>query len=255
MKVLQTICLSLAAVASYVNGGPTPDSNTVKGFYLPHHDPFWPNVDFKKAYSKGARFVFIRVCKSNKINDDILNYFKGGYDGILTNARFNKLWTDAKQQGLVRGAVHDIHPHSKHNATTQAKTFAEHRGKWTNDGYTLPGSLHATEYMDKKECFGLSATTLVDWISDFVTTYHSATNRYPFIFTTYGWWKNCTGNTDMFKDTAELFLVHYGDNVGSIPGGWAKQTFWQFGKVGAWAALEDEFNGDEAALKNLASTA
>lgn len=149
--------------------------------------------------------------------------------------------------------MHRFHANSTVNATEQAKDFATNRGRWTDDGFTLPGSLHLEAFEDgEHRCHGLAQDKVVEWVSDFVDEYHSVTGRYPFIFTSQPWWDNCTSNSDAFKDKCPLILINYGKQVGVIPGGWKEQTFWQYGKVGAWGALADEFNGDEAALKKLA---
>lgn len=65
MSLSRFIWLAVAVLASLVVGAPATDSTTpnVKGFYLPYYNAILPQVDFKKAYSSGGRFAFIRVSK------------------------------------------------------------------------------------------------------------------------------------------------------------------------------------------------
>ena len=84
------------------------------------------------------------------------------------------------------------------------------------------------EYGATSTCYGLSTSSMVSWISDFVSKYHSLTGRYPIIYTTNDWWNSCTGNSKAFSANSPLNLARYGSSVGTIPGGWPYQTFWQF---------------------------
>ena len=102
-------------------------------------------------------------------------------------------------------------------------------------------------------CYGLSASSMVDWISDFVSAYHSATTRYPMIYTTDDWWSTCTDNSDAFSKDSPLLLASYGSSVGAIPGGWGFQTFWQNTDKYEYGGDGDIFNGDTDGLKKLAS--
>jgi GH25 family lysozyme M1 (1,4-beta-N-acetylmuramidase) len=103
------------------------------------------------------------------------------------------------------------------------------------------------------ECYGLSASDMVSWITDFVDTYHSSTGRYPMIYSTNDWWSTCTGNSDAFSQNCPLVLARYGDSAGTIPGGWPFQTIWQNADSYAYGGDSDIFNGSEDQLKKIAS--
>ena len=107
-------------------------------------------------------------------------------------------------------------------------------------------------------CYGLTPSAMVTWISDFVSTYHTKTGRYPLIYSTNGWWSECTGNSAKFSSTCPLVLARYpasiGDGVGTVPGGWGYETIWQYAdSYGGDGGDADVFNGDLAGLKKLAS--
>ena len=249
MKLSNIVAALITAIRSTAIASPTPRSTNVSGLYIPHHDDHWPAVDFKREYSKGARFVFIRVrLPISVVKADSVQ----GTDTKAGDIHFSQLWNAAKDEGIVRGAVHNIHPHINENATAQGEVFAAHHGKWVDDGYTLPGSLHLTHREGHRRCFGLSQDAMVEWIGNFAKAYQKKSTRYPTVFTTDAWWKNCTGNSEEFNTQYGLFIIHYAKTVGELPGGWSKQTFWQHGNGGVCGVLGDEFNGGEAALKAFA---
>ena len=86
---------------------------------------------------------------------------------------------------MIRGAYHFALPDSSSGAA-QADYFAKNGGGWSNDGITLPGALDIEYNPYGATCYGLSASAMVDWIEDFVTSYESATGRWPLIYTTLG---------------------------------------------------------------------
>ena len=101
-------------------------------------------------------------------------------------------------------------------------------------------------------CYGLSASALVSWISDFVNTYQAATSRYPLIYTTADWWSTCTGNSAAFSSTCPLVLARYSSSVGTIPGGWPYETIWQNSDAYTYGGDSDFFNGPVSGLQSLA---
>ena len=102
-------------------------------------------------------------------------------------------------------------------------------------------------------CYGLSASAMVSWISDFVNTYHSSTGRWPMIYSTNDWWSTCTGNSKAFSSNSPLVLARYGSSPGTIPGGWPFQTIWQNSDAYKYGGDSDVFNGALENLKKLAT--
>lgn len=177
---------------------------TVQGFDISHYQG---TVDFSSAYSSGARFVIIKATEGT----------------TYTDPEFSSHYTDATDAGFIRGGYHFAHPDTSSGAS-QANFFVENGGGWSGDGITLPGMLDI-EYGASSECYGLSASSMVSWISDFVDTYQSLTGRYPMIYTTNDWWTTCTGNSQAFSANCPLVLARYSSSVGTIPGGWPYQRY------------------------------
>ncbi|TFY81669.1 hypothetical protein EWM64_g2346 [Hericium alpestre] len=160
-------------------------------------------------------------------------------------------YTGATDAGLIRGSYHFAHPDTSSGAT-QAKYFIAHGGDWSGDGITLPGALDIEYNPDGDTCYGLSDSAMVNWITDFSNTYHTATSRYPVIYTTTDWWKTCTGNSAKFGSTNPLWIARYASAVGTLPAGWDYTTFWQYADSGSNPGDQDRFNGDAAGLKRIA---
>jgi hypothetical protein len=129
----------------------------------------------------------------------------------------------------------------------------KHGGGWSGDGITLPGMLDIEYNPNGATCYGLSQSAMVSWISDFVNTYHSATSRWPIIYSTADWWTTCTGNSAAFSSNSPLALARYGSSPGTVPGGWPFQTFWQNSDSYTYGGDSDIFNGAYSNLVKLAT--
>lgn len=104
-------------------------------------------------------------------------------------------------------------------------------------------------------CYGLSASAMVSWIKDFGNTYKAAVGRYPMIYTTADWWNTCTGGSTAFSADYPLVLARYSSSVGTIPGGWPYQSFWQNSDSYSFGGDSEIWNGSEASLKTFATKA
>ncbi|KAI4089970.1 MAG: hypothetical protein L6R37_007964 [Teloschistes peruensis] len=236
MKLLSTFAAVALyqAVALALPAEPLEKRSTVQGFDISHYQG---TVDFKGAYSSGARFVIIKATEGTSYID---SGFTSHYNG-------------ATAAGLIRGGYHFAHPDSS-SGTTQANFFLAHGGGWSGDGITLPGMLDIEYNPSGATCYGLSKTAMVAWIQDFVNTYHSKTTRYPMIYSTNDWWTTCTGNSAAFHTTCPLVLARYSTaGPGTIPGSWPFQTIWQNKDSYTYGGDSDIFNGALTNLKKLAT--
>ncbi|KAI7351828.1 hypothetical protein KC354_g12255 [Hortaea werneckii] len=225
MNNMMTSAVVLAILSSAI-ASPTPNmkrAGEVQGFDISHYQS---NVNFESAYDGGLRFVYIKATE--------------GTD--YTDPKFSDHYTAATDAGFIRGGYH--YAHGTASATTQANFFADNGGGWTNDGRTLPGMLDM-----EGSCAGFSDA----WVEDFNTAYHAKTGRYPVIYTSPAWWKDCMGDSSAFVDTNPLNLAHYASSAGTPPGGWPYYTFWQYNAASEYGGDSDVFNGDLTQLKKLAT--
>ncbi|KAJ7223687.1 glycoside hydrolase family 25 protein [Mycena haematopus] len=203
---------------------------------------FQGTVNWASIKANGISFVYIKATEATTFEDP---NFNANYNGATT-------------AGLIRGAYHFAHPDSSSGAA-QAKYFLAHGGMCSADGITLPGALDIEYNPSGAECYGLSASAMVSWISDFSSTYHAATTRYPVIYTTTDWWTTCTGNSAAFAANSPLWIAEYSSSLGALPAGWRKAlpvlvlnniftTFWQYADSGPNPGDQDSFNGNAAGL-------
>lgn len=253
---LAAVCQAAAALAAPVDQIEKRD--TVKGFDISHYQP---TVNYQGAYNSGARFVIIKVTQylspPNRPSIDTLDHpdIQATEGTTYTDPKFTQHYNGATSAGLIRGGYHFARPGSSPGAA-QATYFLAHGGGWSGDGRTLPGMLDL-EYGTASQggtCHGLSPSSMVNWITEFVNTYHGKTSRWPMIYTTNDWWVTCTGNSQAFNTKSPLVLARYSSQgPGTVPGGWPFQTIWQNSDSYAYGGDSDIFNGAVTGLKKLAT--
>jgi GH25 family lysozyme M1 (1,4-beta-N-acetylmuramidase) len=193
------------------------------------------NVNWASVAAAGASFAYVKATESN-------NYISG---------YFNQQYNGSVGAGLIRGAYHFARPNVS-SGTNQADYFVAHGGGWTADGKTLPGALDIEYGPSGSTCYGLSQSSMVSWITAFITEYVARTGRYPAIYSTTDWWRTCTGNYSGFAGTDALWIANYSGSYGTLPSGWSSYTIWQTADSGTFPGDQDVFNGSVDDLKTFA---
>ncbi|ARP69604.1 hydrolase [Streptomyces pluripotens] len=230
-----TAALALAAPAAAAAGPPEVAARLPRGHDVSSHQK---RVDWPAAWSKGARFVYVKATEST------------GY----RNPYFSRQYAGASKAGLFRGAYHFARP-DRSSGARQAAYFVRHGGDWHADGRTLPPALDIeyNPYNPKRRCYGLSKARMVRWIRSFSDEMKRRTGRRPVIYTTTQWWKLCTGNSRAFSSSHALWIARHGTpRPGALPGGWRYWTFWQYGSQGKLPGDENLFNGSPTQLRTFA---
>ncbi|WP_091559207.1 GH25 family lysozyme [Arthrobacter sp. ok362] len=201
---------------------------------------YQPTVNWPAQYSMGARFAYVKASEGLSYRSPT---FASQYSGSL-NA------------GLMRGAYHFALP-SVSTGAAQADYFINSGGGWSPDGKTMPPLLDI-EYNPYatlgNTCYNMSAAAMVGWLKDFSNRMLSRTGRLPMIYTTAGWWSQCTGNSGAFGNQP-LHLASYSTYVGNVPNGWGTYSVWQYSSTGPFAGDSNAWNGSYANLQKFASTA
>jgi GH25 family lysozyme M1 (1,4-beta-N-acetylmuramidase) len=230
-----------ASVAALTVGGialaetPASAASLPKGHDVSSHQK---NVDWQKAKSKGARFVYVKATESHTYRNP---YFAQQYNG-------------AREMGIVRGAYHFALP-NRSSGKSQAAHFVRNGGAWSADGWTLPPALDIeyNPYDKKHKCYGLSAAKMVGWIKSFSGEVKRLTGRRPVIYTTTHWWNTCTGSSRAFGSNHALWVARYGSaSTGALPAGWSFWTIWQHDNSGSLPGDQNVFNGSQAQLRKFA---
>jgi len=191
-----------------------------------------PDVDWASLAGDGTKFAYVKATEGN----------------YYTSATFNDQFSGSAGAGMVRGAYHFANP-SVSSGWTQANYFVAHGGAWSPDNKTLPGVLDIEYNPYGSTCYGKSTSQMVYWITSFTRRYKNLTGRDAVIYTTYDWWKTCTGNSTKFSQTNPLWIARYASTPGLLPGSWPYYTFWQHS---ATPIDQDWFNGTLSRLTSLA---
>lgn len=89
------------------------------------------------------------------------------------------------------------------------------------------------------ECYGLSTTAMVSWISKFDSEIKTKTGHLPIIYTPRSWWGTCTGSSTGFAHTP-VWVPDYSSAAGpSLPVGWSTWASWQYTSTGTVAGISD----------------
>ncbi|WP_369391831.1 lysozyme [Streptomyces sp. CG1] len=194
------------------------------------------NVAWSTLWSSGVRWAYTKATE-------------GTY---YTNPYFAQQYNGSYDVGMIRGSYHFATPDTTSGAA-QASYFVSHGGGWSKDGKTLPGALDIEWNPYGAECYGRSASQMVSWIADFITTYKSLTSRYPVIYTATSWWSDCTGNYGGFAADNPLWIARYASDPGTLPAGWSYCTMWQYTSSGPTVGDHDKFNGALDRVQALAN--
>ncbi|MEV5877537.1 lysozyme [Streptomyces sp. NPDC052101] len=194
------------------------------------------NVAWSSLWSSGVRWAYSKATE-------------GTY---YTNPYFAQQYNGSYNVGMIRGSYHFATPDTAGGAA-QASYFVSHGGGWSRDGKTLPGALDIEWNPYGAECYGKSASQMVSWIADFISTYRSLTSRYPVIYTATSWWSDCTGDYGGFASGDPLWIARYASDPGTLPAGWSYYTMWQYTSSGPAVGDHDKFNGALDRVQALAN--
>ncbi|MPY98685.1 MAG: lysozyme [Actinophytocola sp.] len=191
------------------------------------------NVNWQYWWRKGKRFAYVKATEGTGYRNP---YFPQQYNG-------------SRNVGMIRGAYHFALP-NRSSGAAQAVYFTTHGGGWTRDGKTLPGALDLEWNPYGPACYGKSKAGMRSWIRSFHDTYRARTGRWPVIYTSTSWWNHCVDGGHSFGETVPLWVARYASNVGALPRGWSRYTFWQYSSD---PIDQNKFNGKYARLRALAN--
>lgn len=188
-------------------------------------------VDFRKMFGAGARFVFVKASQSNWIDQDLI---------------YN--WTSARSANLVRGAYHYL--------TYDVSPIVQADYYWSlmrNDTGDLPLTVDF-----ENRAAGLTRARASGDLRAFCERLTQLSGRLPMIYTSPGYWGEF-GTTDVYWKQYRLWLAHYTAvdpitgqyKAPTIPLPWTDWLFWQYtshgdGKLYGTESLNvdmDNFNG------------
>jgi len=192
---------------------------------------------------------------ARKAGGDEFAYVKATEATDYYNPYFRADNRTAKSVGLYVGAYAFGRP-DLGNAAGQANYFAD-RLEWTRDGKTLPPFLDIEwpyPALDLPNCYGLSTSQMVSWISTFLTTLERRTGVRPMIYTNVNWWNPCTDSSTAFRQYG-LDISSCLRSPPSAPGWGTRWTFWQYDIPDCGRGGVNDFDVFNGNLDQLASLA
>lgn len=186
-----------------------------------HQHPNGDAINWTEVASAGYKFAFIKASEGNYYTNP---YYAGDASAATSAGMFVAPYAFAIPN-YSGGAL-------------QADYALDHAG-FTGDaaGRTLPLILDI-EYDPydgaqpsgdgTNECYGLTQSQMVAWITAFVAEAHRRTGQLPVIYSTADWWDSCTGASAAFSADA-LWVANFGVTAPAVPAAWnGTYTYWQY---------------------------
>jgi lysozyme len=175
-------------------------------------------IDWSGLAQDGIRFVGIKVSEGT--------YYANPY--YASDAQ------DARSVGMMVLPYVFANPQLSGGAATAAYAISE--SSYRRDDKTLPLAvdLENDPYTAKGypgNCYGLSVSQMVAWITAFTAETSQLAGVHPVIYTTADWWRECTGNTTLFRQDP-LWVAAYDVPAPEVPAPWGQWTFWQYTNAG-----------------------
>jgi GH25 family lysozyme M1 (1,4-beta-N-acetylmuramidase) len=87
------------------------------------------------------------------------------------------------------------------------------------------------------ECYGLSKSAMVTWITRFDAEVQVKTGQEPIIYTPAPWWQTCTGGVANFRQVP-LWVPDYSSTSSpTLPAGWTNWGVWQYSSTGTVSGI------------------
>jgi hypothetical protein len=91
-------------------------------------------------------------------------------------------------------------------------------------------------YNKSADCYRLPVPAMLAWIAGFTAQTEALTGKWPVIYTTEDWWRECTGSAGQFRHDP-LWLAAFDGTRPSVPSPWRGWTFWQYSNDGSLAGI------------------
>jgi GH25 family lysozyme M1 (1,4-beta-N-acetylmuramidase) len=194
--------------------------------------PSGASIDWSKVAGGGIQFAAVKATEGA--------YYENPY--ALTDL------ADAKAAGLSTVAYAFAIPNGNStiansaNPVVQADYLLSYLG---TDSTTVPIMLDIENNPYGAECYGLSQSAMVTWISQFIAEVQKKTSQQPIIYAPGSWWTDCTGGSAAFSQNP-LWEPYFSTTVTSpaLPTGWANWAFWQYSGTGTVAGISGTNNVD-----------
>ncbi|HEY3881339.1 MAG TPA: GH25 family lysozyme [Trebonia sp.] len=205
------------AVAPDAHAAQARTVQPVRGLDISAYQHTGTPINWPRLARDGVRFVSVKASEGT--------YYLNPYYASDTRA--------AKAAGLAVLPYVFANPASAGGKATARFAIKATGITRRNAGLPLVVDLENDPYKKNADCYQeASATSMNRWIAGFVNQVRALTGRYPVIYTTAAWWRECTGSTGQFRHDP-LWLAAYGGNPASVPSPWSRWAFLQYADNGS----------------------
>ncbi len=194
-----------------------------------------PGIDWAQAAAAGERFVAVKATEGA--------YYANPYAPADLTA--------AKAAGLTVVAYAFAIPNGD-GASSSPVVQADYAIAHAADQYgNVPPVMLDIEYDPyasqdgTNQCYGLTTSAMVTWISSFSAEVKAKTGQPPVIYSTRDWWQACTGGTTALgQNPLWVAAVTGTSDPGTLPAGWSTWDYWQYGQ-GSVAGISGSVDLDQ----------
>jgi len=187
---------------------------SVKGLDVSSYQhPGGAGINWREVVHYGYKFVFIKDTEGTYY---VNRYYLSDRSG-------------AEAHGMKVGSYAFAVP-NRSSGSSQANYLLSHQGY--SKGMLAP-VLDIERNPYGSNCYGLSTTSMRNWINQFEATIHKSIGEYATINTPSSWWNACTG-----KYHAPEYPLWDENNHNStpsspvLPAGWTTWSYWQYSITG-----------------------
>jgi GH25 family lysozyme M1 (1,4-beta-N-acetylmuramidase) len=206
VAVSLTASPALAAVVTRSGAGPE------RGIDISAFQDANGPINWRELARHGIKFVVIKASESN----------------YYANPHYSSDAKAASRAGLAVLAYTFGNPDRAGGAATAS--FAVRAAHYRRGALPLAVDLENDPY-SVNDCYWFSQRRMIAWIAGFTTRARALTGKWPILYTTADWWRECTGSTARFRHDP-LWLADYNRERPVAPSPWARWSFWQYSEDG-----------------------
>jgi GH25 family lysozyme M1 (1,4-beta-N-acetylmuramidase) len=189
-------------------------------------------IDWQQVASDGITFAAVKVTEGD--------YYANTYAASDL--------TDAGAAGLTTVAYAYAIPDGDGSSSSPVRQADDLINYLTSHSVTVPPVMLDIEYNPNPdgtgECYGLSNSAMVNWIAGFNKEIRTKTGHLPLIYTTQGWWSDCTGGSTALANTP-VWAADPTNSSPALPAGWSTWNLWQYSSAGSVNGISGNVDLDQ----------
>jgi GH25 family lysozyme M1 (1,4-beta-N-acetylmuramidase) len=209
------VALSLAAVPGIRTEVAKAAGEPVRGLDISAYQHTGTPINWALLARQGIRFIAVKISEGT--------YYRNPY--YPSDARA------AAAAGLRVMPYAFANPRRAAGPATASYAVRAVRASRVATGLPLVVDLENDPYKKAADCYGVRIPAMISWIAGFTARARALTGKWPIIYTTAAWWRECTGSTGRFGHDP-LWLAAFGGTRPTVPSPWPHWTFWQYNNAG-----------------------